>query len=651
MKMFQKGFTLIELSIVLVIISLMVVGVLGAKHMIDAAELTSVATDIRAFSAATDSFEGRYGALPGDLDDISILPYITPETLDGNGNARLDTEREELQFWVHLGASGLLAGNFDGTSAFVPATNGVTGGIPAGKIAQSGYTVKSDPELGLMITFARFTGSTEDNDVLLPVLTPAEAASLDIKFDDGNPYTGSIRAIDEKGAEEDGAEEEKEKCRENNAYAASGDNPACILQFIIRKNALAAAAAQAITCDGSAIGTSRVSTTSTCPVGYTGNVIESCMAENGEGIWVNIQRLCRIMTCGNGSVVGDEREISCPDGYEGSITQTCQTTGIWGEAVYDCGLPLTVGACSEDEIRHFPCPLGQSGVLTQQCTSGEWKNLSNTNDCIKKTCSGTEIGRAGGSSSCPGGYNSGDVQNACTLEGEEWAVANTCTPSYGGGCGSGQTRNITCPPGSLGEHWQKCNQAGYWETDNSPEKGNSCVPANCGGYPVGTVRPATYIECDPGTTGLVVEMCTADGSWEISKKNCNQMQCEAASDDDTQTNWQEADAGTASVLASSCQSGSTYPGQAARDCTVNGTWGAIRGGCVPNCPAGGAGNAVWEETQAGETANINEGDNVCIEGYVAGGEVQRECLSNGDGWGDITGQCFEGVTIQETDFW
>ena len=62
----KKGFTLVELSIVLVIIGLLIGGILVAQSMIGASKIVAVAAQIQQFDAGVMSFKTKYNALPSD---------------------------------------------------------------------------------------------------------------------------------------------------------------------------------------------------------------------------------------------------------------------------------------------------------------------------------------------------------------------------------------------------------------------------------------------------------------------------------------------------------------------------------------------------------------------------------------------------------
>lgn len=66
-----KGFTLVELAIVIVIIGFLVAGVAVGANMIKQAELRSLITDLRLHQVAYNNFIGRFNKVPGDIDNAS----------------------------------------------------------------------------------------------------------------------------------------------------------------------------------------------------------------------------------------------------------------------------------------------------------------------------------------------------------------------------------------------------------------------------------------------------------------------------------------------------------------------------------------------------------------------------------------------------
>ena len=62
----HKGFTLVEIAIVLVIVGLLIGGVLKGQEMITSAKLKRIESDNAGIAAAMFSYQDRYLQLPGD---------------------------------------------------------------------------------------------------------------------------------------------------------------------------------------------------------------------------------------------------------------------------------------------------------------------------------------------------------------------------------------------------------------------------------------------------------------------------------------------------------------------------------------------------------------------------------------------------------
>src|SRR5450432_727787 len=71
----ESGFTLIELSIVLVIIGLIIGGVLVGQDLIKAAEIRGQITQIEKYNTAVNTFRGKYNCLPGDCVNATALGF------------------------------------------------------------------------------------------------------------------------------------------------------------------------------------------------------------------------------------------------------------------------------------------------------------------------------------------------------------------------------------------------------------------------------------------------------------------------------------------------------------------------------------------------------------------------------------------------
>ena len=88
------GFTLVELSIVLVIIGLIIGGVLVGRDLISAAGVRAQVSQIEKFNTAVNTFSGKYGYLPGDISAASATRFgFAPRGSyagEGDGNSVID---------------------------------------------------------------------------------------------------------------------------------------------------------------------------------------------------------------------------------------------------------------------------------------------------------------------------------------------------------------------------------------------------------------------------------------------------------------------------------------------------------------------------------------------------------------------------------
>ena len=100
----NRGFTLVEIAIVLVIIGLLLGGVLKGQELINTAKVRAIADRQSALKIAWFSFIERYSAIPGDYNRASI--YLTNA---GNGNGSGSVENGESALALqHITAAGYI---------------------------------------------------------------------------------------------------------------------------------------------------------------------------------------------------------------------------------------------------------------------------------------------------------------------------------------------------------------------------------------------------------------------------------------------------------------------------------------------------------------------------------------------------------------
>jgi prepilin-type N-terminal cleavage/methylation domain-containing protein len=229
------GFTLIELSIVLVIIGLIVGGILVGQDLIRAAEVRATISQIEKYNTATNTFRGKYGYLPGDINATAAAQFgftaRGPSAGEGDGNGLLEGVLqpgsnagyfifggETAMYWVDLSHAGLIDAGFNTASptsspSSVSSTQ-VANYMPAAKLGRGnyidvwsgGYTIwqyyignTNNPTDSVnYFSISAITGSPAGL-VGYPVsnvaLTVAQAYNIDSKVDDGLPQSGRVTAM------------------------------------------------------------------------------------------------------------------------------------------------------------------------------------------------------------------------------------------------------------------------------------------------------------------------------------------------------------------------------------------------------------------------------------------------------------------------
>lgn len=194
------GFTLVELSIVIVIIGFLIVGVIAGTNLIKQATLRSVISDMTGYVTSYNNFLSRYDKVPGDMDTAYAFwgakCAATPANCNGNANGLIDvSNRENVKAWNHLSNAGMIA-----NTNIQPAGTTMYLGInaPASKIAGAGYTMLGGNALPFSsstnaLFLTKPTGSPPTI-MTTAVLTPSDAFLVDQKVDDA-AFDASGRAI------------------------------------------------------------------------------------------------------------------------------------------------------------------------------------------------------------------------------------------------------------------------------------------------------------------------------------------------------------------------------------------------------------------------------------------------------------------------
>jgi type II secretory pathway pseudopilin PulG len=215
----QAGFTLLQVAVVLMIISLIIGGTLTGRVLIRQGQINSAVADEQSYAQAAVQFQGKYGFLPGDFPNattywgtMSTCPAAPGQasqggtlTCGGNGDGQIPWgTNEEFTFWQHMANAQMIRGQYTGIAGTLGGGAHVIGvNCPAVRIDGTGlgiqYTGITHGVTGwfngsfghtffLGLYHSGSPGSIPD----YPSFTTSEALALDTKYDDGLPGTGNI---------------------------------------------------------------------------------------------------------------------------------------------------------------------------------------------------------------------------------------------------------------------------------------------------------------------------------------------------------------------------------------------------------------------------------------------------------------------------
>ncbi len=251
------GFSLVELSIVLVIIGLLVGGIVAGQALIRSGELQSVIAERTKFKTAATDFKKLYSEkIPGDMGDATDFWGTSAAcggsdadgTCNGNNDLMIDPAvmangaGETYQFWRQLSLSGLIVEKFSGTAGATSATLSVAGtNTPASRMNKGtwevGYydttTFAGDATTYGQVDYGnylRFGGTSTSGAANTPILLPEDAWKIDSKLDDGKPNQGMIIAS-HWGTCSDSASNDA-TASTTDAYKLNSTTVSCTLYFI-----------------------------------------------------------------------------------------------------------------------------------------------------------------------------------------------------------------------------------------------------------------------------------------------------------------------------------------------------------------------------------------------------------------------------------
>lgn len=227
----RGGFTLIEMSIVLVIIGLIIGAIMVGRDLMRAGELRAIGAESMRYRTAMNGFRDKYQGLPGDITNATSFwgteaagggcPYntvasTTTATCNGDGDWNISTYPyannlyETYRAWQQLANAGLIEGGYTGITASGNALlplSVIGSNVPASKYNGGGWSLFSlsifgnwstwfTANYGSFLVFGGYNagafGGVAPGLSSAPILKAEDAYNIDNKLDDGLPQSGMI---------------------------------------------------------------------------------------------------------------------------------------------------------------------------------------------------------------------------------------------------------------------------------------------------------------------------------------------------------------------------------------------------------------------------------------------------------------------------
>lgn len=190
----SKAFTLIEVSIVIVVMGILIAAVLSAGNVIQTIEEQVAIKEVKEFEMGISFFMDKFKFYPGDF------PHAADYWVAASGNGDWQVSNvEALQVANHLSVSHSVPGDYAGGGIILLNSNVAASAFEPGVLWFLTYDVtpiydKTGESLDL-------AGYTDSSSVRNGLISAERAYRIDVKLDDGVPDTGYVYASNGLGVD------------------------------------------------------------------------------------------------------------------------------------------------------------------------------------------------------------------------------------------------------------------------------------------------------------------------------------------------------------------------------------------------------------------------------------------------------------------
>lgn len=232
----KKGFSLIELSVVIVVIGILIGGVIIGTSLVKSAQLQGVVVELGQYEDAINDFRMKYKYLPGSMSNATDY---WASTADGDGDNILDCGagvQDCHLVWNHLGNADFIANDYPIISGALV----IDQNVPASSVTGAYYFASAAEDRN----FYGLTDADNRNAIQLQGINSPTAFSgaidskdafyIDRKIDDGIASEGRVFVANENPSDND-------TCVDGDITSASVDyilteeDSTCIVYYWLEK--------------------------------------------------------------------------------------------------------------------------------------------------------------------------------------------------------------------------------------------------------------------------------------------------------------------------------------------------------------------------------------------------------------------------------